>query len=92
MGEVFLLRKKENVHTFEAGNSPRPNLPRHLVGGRYGVRRSAKLLDTTPACVALYVALFSGVTLSFAGASLLRTSLLLVCVAAFFCLALLSSQ
>jgi hypothetical protein len=38
--------------------------------------------------VALYVALLSGVGLSLASASLLRTSLLVLCVAALFYLAL----
>lgn len=46
------------------------------------------LLPKCPACVALYIALFSGVAISFAGASILRTSLLVLCVAALFYLAL----
>jgi hypothetical protein len=38
--------------------------------------------------VALYVALFSGIGLSLASASIVRTSLLILCVAALFYLTL----
>ncbi len=38
------------------------------------------LLPKCPACVAMYVALFSGVGISVASAAHLRTSLLVVCV------------
>ena len=48
------------------------------------------LLPKCPVCVAMYVALFSGVGISFASASILRTSLLVLCVAVLFCLALKS--
>ena len=46
------------------------------------------LLPKCPVCVALYVALFSGIGLSLASASIVRTSLLILCVAALFYLTL----
>ena len=46
------------------------------------------LLPKCPVCVAMYVALFSGVSISVASASNLRTALLILCITALICLAL----
>jgi hypothetical protein len=46
------------------------------------------LLPKCPACIVACVALFSGVGISVAGASYLRASLLVLCIATLLCLAL----
>ena len=46
------------------------------------------LLPKCPACVAMYVALYSGISISLASAANLRISLLILCVTALLCLGL----
>jgi hypothetical protein len=73
-----------------------PNAPRFASHVRRGIEFAGwiipsatfVLLPKCPVCVAMYVALFSGVSISVASASNLRTALLILCITALICLAL----
>lgn len=79
------------IATRESDNAPRP-ASRWRRGGEFAgwiiPSVTLVLLPKCPACVAMYVALFSGVGISVASASNLRTSLLILSVAAVLGLAL----
>ncbi len=83
-------------HCCHSATRGRDNAPRPESHWRRGVEIAGwiipsavlVLLPKCPACVVMYVALFSGVAVSLASASVLRTSLLILCVAALFCLTL----
>jgi hypothetical protein len=72
------------------------NAPRLAFRARRGVEfagwiipsATLVLIPKCPVCVAMYVALFSGVSISVAIASNLRTALLILCIAALIWLAL----
>jgi hypothetical protein len=75
----------------DGDNIPRPES--HWRGGAEAAgwiipSATLVLLPKCPVCVAVYVALFSGVGISFASASVLRTSLLVLSVIALLYLAL----
>ena len=75
-----------------AGDNVRRPVSRFRRGGEIAgwVLPSATLvlLPKCPACVVAYIALFSGVGISVATATYLRTSLLILCVTVLACLAL----
>lgn len=74
----------------------RDRVPKPVSGWRRGAEVAGWLLPSAtlvllpkcPACVAMYVALFSGFGISIAGAGRLRTSLLVLCASALILLAL----
>jgi hypothetical protein len=75
----------------ESGSASRPASHRRRaveIAGWIVPSATLVLLPKCPVCVAMYVALFSGIGLSLAGASILRTCVLILCVAALLCLAL----
>jgi hypothetical protein len=79
------------MSTRGCGNAPRPASRwrhRREIAGWVIPGVTLILLPKCPACVVMYVALFSGVGISVASAATLRTSLLILCVATLLGLAL----
>ena len=75
----------------DRGNAPRPSRLRRggEIAGWIIPSATLVLMPKCPICVAAYVALFTGVGISFASASKLRTSLLILSVASLLGLALI---